>query len=241
MTNVNHILVVFIIFLMQLFWSCGSSTEAEKISDIEEVYQLNSQQKFDEYLVAWRSEIQPIDAPSFNQLSNSEKDVYKIFQEFYNPSDLGKYCTIGRCPEFGNEIYSNASYYIVQNEIRYTLTEFEDNHTVSNFRPNLNLEKPILYLSNRYQQELDSFLDADTYGDDIQNRYEFLNKKLKIFRGHWFGWHFLTHPEVNIIYLNESLDSATVHFRIVYEGGEARFAKINGNWKMYESKLTWIE
>ena len=71
--------------------------------------------------------------------------------------------------------------------------------------------------------------------------YDTANSQLKIFPGQWFGWHFLTHPEVEIIYFNSTLDSATVHFRIVFEGGEARFAKNNDKWEMHESKLTWIE
>ena len=229
------------IFLIQFLSSCESPTETTEPTQLEETYQLNSQDKFGEYLLAWNNEIQPIKEDDFNQLPDTLKAVYKIFQEFYNPSDLGKYCTVGRCPEFGNGLYSHVKCYIVQKEIIYTLKDYEDRILVSNFKPNLDLETSILFLSKTYKEELDSFLNIEKHGDDINNRFEFLNSKLKIIPGHWFGWHFITHPEVEIIYFNESLDSAIVHFRIVYEGGEARFAKTNDDWKMYESKLTWIE
>jgi len=232
---------IIIIFTIQLLWFCKSSTESENISGLEEIYQLNSQQGLEQYLSAWESEIQPIDNEEFNQLSDTLKTLYRIYQEFYNPTDLSRYCTAGRCPEFGNQLYESLDYFIVQTEIKYTLNEYEDHKTVYDFRPDIDLDNPILYLSNDYEEELASFLDREEHELDIQNRYDFLNTMLGIWPGHWFGWHFLTHPEVDMIYFNQYLDSARVHFRIIFEGGEARFAKMNNNWEMIESQLTWIE
>lgn len=221
--------------------SCESSTEVENKSNLDNIYENNDVVELTEYLNEWESNIQSISENEFDELSTVEKNVYQIYEDFYNPSDLGKYCSNDRCPEFGNDLYSNLDYFIAQNEIRYTLNEYENSDTLINFRPRLELDKSILYLTNKYTDELSNFLNRENHGDDIQNRFEFINEKIKIVSGHWRGWHFITHPEVMIIWLNDTLDSATVDFRVIYEGGEAKYAKVNDEWKMYESHLTWIE
>lgn len=237
--------VVFFLSVLILFLIFGcnpaSPTEPSEQSFLEEIYQLNSQELFDQYLIKWHGEIKPIDSAEFNLLSDTQKSIYNIYQIFYDPYDLGKYCTIGICPEFGNNIYDNLKYVVVQNEIKYSINNYEDHKLISNFQPKLEMSATILYLSNEYKEEIDSFLDVDKHSNDIQKRYEFINTKLNVCPGHWGGWHYLTHPEVEMIYINESLDSAVVHFRIMYEGGEAEFRRTLDKWDMIESKLTWIE
>ncbi len=161
---------------------------------------------------------------------------------FYNPLDLNCYCTTGRCPEFGPGIYQNLNYFIVQSRINFTFTtDYIKNLKETIFHPHLKFNQLSLYLSDKYRDELDTFLDRDKHPDDIQERYEFLNKHLRIMPGHWFGWHYLTHPAVDTIYLNSDLDSASVHFRIVFEGGEANYKRNGDRWDLVESYLTWIE
>ncbi len=229
------------ILVLFILGSCNSSTEVENKSTLDKIYESNDLVELSEYLNDWESDIQSISENEFYKLSIVEKNVYQIYESFYNPSDLGNYCTTGRCPEFGNNMYSNLDYFIVQNKIQYTLNEYEDRDTLIDFRPRLELDKSILYLTNNYSDELNNFLNRENHGDDIQNRFEFINEKIKIVSGHWFGWHFISHPEVSIVEINKSLDSASVQFRIIYEGGEAKFAKVADEWVMYESMLTWIE
>lgn len=238
----KHIILKYLLFLILILYSCDSSTEVNVLPPLENIYRLNnSQVKFEIYLNLWHSKIDPIDQNEFNLLFDTLKSVYNIYRIFYDPFDLGKYCTTGSCPEFGNNIYEGLKYIIVQNEIKYSLNEYEDHRSIKTFRPQIDTDGIILYLSNDYKEELDAFLDVDKYQDEIRDRHIFLNTKLKIWPGHWFGWHFLTHPEVSIIYINKDLDSATVHFRIIFQGGEAKFKRTLDKWEMIESKLTWIE
>lgn len=230
-----------IVVCLFCFVACDSGTSPIKTLPLEEIYQLESQDKLEEYLSRWSSNHKQISQNEFNSLSQIEKDVYEIYEEFYNPFNMDKYCTLGRCPEFGSNIYKNAEYLIIQNEIHYNHIDMEEVSTIKNFSPRIIFDSNLLYLTEHYKNELDSFLDTEVNKDDIQKRQQFLNEKLSIWPGHWFGWHYVTHPEVSTIQFNNSLDSAIVHFRIIFEGGEAKFVKNGNKWKMTESYLTWIE
>ena len=240
----RKIFIIIMPFLVFQTYTCGFQTESsEAPADIslEEAYLADSPELYEEYLLQWQQQIRPINPVEFGRLSDTERAVYKIYEAFYNPLNLYKYCTTGRCPEFGSNIYAGIDYVVIQNNIEYSLTDYEGRKSMSDFHPDVDLSIPVLYLSEAYLEELNEFLDSDLHPEDIQQRYEFLNTRLSVWPGHWFGWHFLTHPEISIIDLNHSLTSAVVHFRIIFEGGEARFSRIGTEWIMMESKLTWIE
>lgn len=220
--------------------SCDSPVKVNESLSLEEIYLHSSEMEFEQYLNEWNDKYKPIPNDEQNYLTDTLRNVYKIYQEFYDPLDLRKYCTTGRCPEFGVDFYDGLEYIIVQNEIRYTFNEYEDHKTISFFFPKVDVDAKVLYLTNEYEEELNAFLDRDVH-EDIQARYEFINTKIRVVPGHWFGWHFLTHPEVSMIYMNTEMDSAKVNFRIIYEGGEAVLQKSGNQWNMIESKLTWIE
>ena len=148
----------------------------------------------------------------------------------------------GRFPEVGNDYYKGVSFVIVQNNIRYNLYKEDSTRVLENFRPNIALDSStVLYLTEAYEDSLSKFL-TDTLGwEELANRMQFLNSKIKVVPGHWFGWHFITHPEISQIEFREGLQKALVYFRIRYEGAEADFEKINNQWIMTNSRITWIE
>ncbi len=232
---------VFALILIQFICSCGLSPDSNQIPDLETIYQLGSQSEFDRYLIAWQQKSRPIGDVEIEKLSGTEKDIYEIYQRFYNPTDLDQYCATDWCPEVGSKFYTGFEYYVVQNEVSYNVGAYEDHNTLVDFRPNIVLGKNILYLSDEYIDELTSFLDIESHKEDIESRMQFLNKKISIREGHWVGWHFLTHPEVQQIDISDDHDDALVYFRIGYEGGEAKLRKNNDAWEMYAAYLTWIE
>jgi len=224
-----------------VLFACTNTTEVQDSLSLEEIYLSKSLILYEKYLHQWQSVSVPITGGEFNFLSDTIQSVYRIYQAFYNPFELERYCTSGRCPEFGTDFYQGLNTIIAQGTIKYSLQEYEDHIVIENFRPDIKIDGAVLFLTEHYRTELDSFLNRERYPDQIHDRINFLNQKLKIIPGHWFGWHYLTHPEVSIIYLNSTLDSATIHFRIIYEGGEANIVRRADKWEMTDARLTWIE
>jgi hypothetical protein len=79
-----------------------------------------------------------------------------------------------------------------------------------------------------------------TYQADLQNNYHvagLVAKRLASTKD-WGGyWHLETYPEVALT----SFDRATIHFRVGYQGGEAKIVRQGNRWKLRRSKATWIE
>ena len=227
-----------------LLSACNKSTDPPAIpSDVslEEAYRLNSQELLQRYLTGWQLRVRSVAEEEYRLFVDTVRAVYDIYAAFYDPLHMGKYCTTGRCPEFGNDIYAGIEYAVVQNNIKYTTSEYENHKEISDFRPAVDPGPSVLFLTPEYWEALNSFLDRDVHQGDLQERYNFLTEKLSIWPGHWFGWHFLTHPEIDYLKINSTLDSAVVHFRIIFEGGEAILVHDGTRWRMTESRLTWIE
>ena len=75
-----------------------------------------------------------------------------------------------------------------------------------------------------------------------RNKQDFLNPYLVVWHGHWGGyWHITSHPLVWKIILENDLETADVHFLVVYQSGTATLKKEEGVWKLIESELTGIE
>jgi hypothetical protein len=69
-----------------------------------------------------------------------------------------------------------------------------------------------------------------------------IGRFFQITPGHWGGWHLETYPILHeIVFEDEERDSATVHFRVRYEGGEAKVKRSGDGYELGEIKLTWIE
>ncbi len=141
-------------------------------------------------------------------------------------------------------------------KIRYSYTKELEQVEMTDFRPETTL--PInkrLYLTADYRTELIQFLgnqhsplgfrglmNPARATKKTRKKQRFLNNYLNVIHGHWGGyWHLVTHPKVNLIIMNPELTKAMIHFRLVYQGGEAYLEKKDGKWVLIESKLTWIE
>lgn len=272
---------------------------AQKIENIlKDSYKRNDLKTLDKFFEIWRNETRPLSESDYICLSDTIKDVYDIFSDFYTPFNLSR---VGSS-EWGDSIYYGVSNIIVQNDIRYSIvktlnkkeiinsiaknltdslekkeffnsamrdtseftlgfayygaveTVFED--TIKTFRPRLFFENvSVVYLTPEYYNVIDNFLKKKHFrlgkGNIMnparakgksKNRLDFLNKKVKIFHGHWGGyWQMNTYPKVFEIILDSERKTAIISFRIVYEGGEAMYKKINDKWTLIESKRTWIE
>jgi tetratricopeptide (TPR) repeat protein len=222
-------------------YSCKKETTHEIYEKLEKAYQSSSNNDPEKFFTNWNESVS----------SNSKKDeyvevIYAIFKDFYDPLDFEKLGEGIGIPS----LYFNCKYFAVQNKIDYKVVDDElvestsyvkNPKTINNFKPSLNLAKgQILYLLPEYEKALNMFLDADK--DDIDKRIVFINPYIPIFRGHWGNyWHITTHPEINLVVLGKSKLTAKVEFRMGSQGGEAILKKEGNEWKVIESKATWIE
>ena len=76
---------------------------------------------------------------------------------------------------------------------------------------------------------------------ESKRRADFIGGQIRVWSGHWGGWHIATHPWVEEIEVNEELTEARLDFKLVYEWGEAFFRRQEDGWQMTSSELTMIE
>ncbi len=253
--------ILILIFALSFSTSFGQDEQ----NHLDKAYKNKSQKQYDIFLQKWYNESIPM--TSLDSLSNLQKDVYEIFVDFYNPFNLKR---VG-AGESGDKLYSDIDYVIIQNSIFihtyktdslnfHILADTDalimSKDSVVNFRPELKFKqaKP-LYLLPKYEVVINKFLGSENYPlgtggimnpsrarGESAKRLKFLNKKLSIIHGHWGGyWHIETHPKVFSIDFNNDRTIAKVNYRLVYQGGEANYIKQNGEWKLNNADLTWIE
>ncbi len=251
--------------LIILIVSLSGIAQSSLDYNLEKAYTANSLKLYNLFLQKWQSDSAPI--KSLDSLKTVEKDVYAIFTDFYNPFKLNR---IGK-GEWGDQLYYDLHYVIIQNIIYYNVFKtdslnydvyqinddiIEKRGRISNFRPNITFtQAKILFLLPSYKDAISKFLGSEnlppgsgnimspakTKGESTK-KLQFLNQKLRIFLGHnGRRWYIETHPNISHIDFNKDKSLAKVYYRLVYQGGEATYKKINGKWKFINAKLTWIE
>jgi hypothetical protein len=264
-------------------------------------YKTNSKELLKDFFLKWENEMKPLPIEQEKNINDTLKQVYKAYVEFYNPSRINK---LGGS-EFGNKIYKNVKYFVVQNSLKMFFTDkiyysekeveefiplritqsklsdsakqnllkrkngklservierynpnnirFENlklikRDSILNFRPKINIgSKKIVFLNDIYEKEISRFLSDSTKTNiqpinERENRKKFIENYVKIYDGHWGGyWQLTTYPEVHSIIFDKKMNYAKIYFRMIYQGGEAILKNDKGNWKLIESKLTWIE
>ncbi|PWU03537.1 MAG: hypothetical protein C5B52_03200 [Bacteroidetes bacterium] len=216
----------------------------------------------------WASETAPITKETLEKLNDTTKNIYQIFQAFYNPIDIRR--TGGS--EWGNDIYKNVKYFIIQNKINFSVVEslsIDTNHLrdielpknenyilLQNFRPQLSFPNiKCVTLTDHYDSVLNRFLGNSHYKlgagnlmspakskGESEKRMQFLSSCIKIWYGHWGGyWQLHSYPYAIRIILDKGFQNAIVDYRMVYEGGYAYLKKVNNDWKLIKGERTWIE
>ena len=124
------------------------------------------------------------------------------------------------------------------------------------FRPPVHFDrKRVVYLTDGYKELLNSFLGncyvelgecnimqtAFSKGKS-RKRQNFFNKAALIFYGHWGGyWEYVTFPEAYRIVFNPEMNRAIVFFKFIYEGGDVYLEKKDGEWRVVDTRFTWME
>ncbi|NLT52321.1 MAG: hypothetical protein GXX85_15560 [Ignavibacteria bacterium] len=260
----KKVLLLIILFLsIQMYYA-----QNDLSTELELAYKNDSSERLDWFLMNWHLKSSPISSEQFQKLSDTVIAVYEIYEKFYNPFELDKikgseygnhyynpidYIIIS--PTINVRFVDKFLNYLWMDSLSYKknlLCEF----SIDNFAPRLHFPyHKVLYLTSDYDSVITKFLknEQSPFGaEGIMNtaqpigeskkRVEFLRPKIKIISGHWGGyWHLTTHPDIRMIELNSSLDTARVRFRLVYQFGEAMFKKSNGEWSLVYSKITGQE
>ena len=206
----------------------------------------------------------PVSAGHLRMKLEVEQHVYEIFQMYYSPRDLGR---LGRTQprpkvrEAGPDYYKDIQFALVQNEIRFDVFDTIPERPffvgqippitslkILDFRPNVDVPGArVIYLSGKIHKSIERFVTTRYYrGQTLprnvsMDRAAFMEPDVRIYRLFWgHGWHFETDPKVSSIVFDKDLEHAVVHSRIRHRGAEARFERIKGEWRMVETKLTWI-
>lgn len=194
------------------------------------------------FFVHWQNDSQPISNSEFEKLSDVEKAVYEIFQEFYKQ---------------GQNLHQS-EYLVVQNEINYKIVsdsvdldtidafyagdlEYILSGSISDFKPNIQVSnKKIVFLFNNYLKALESLFEQGRGG---WSKRAFLLPKIRVEPGHWGGYyHYVTFPEVHVIVFNESLSEARINYRATWHTGYYTiYEKGDSGWTRVEDVFNWIE
>jgi len=222
---------------------------------LEEAYEKRDPDLLLEYLTDWEDSESPITAAHLNLAPPVVKVAYEVFEAFYDPFRLDR---IGEL-QWGSDLYKGVDFVIVQDTLDVMIRGDDRTSltlTIQDFRPRIALGNVrVLYLRQNYRDALLYFLGSESYPvghGGIMNparargssakRQEFLERCLKVYHGHFAGWHLETHPHVFAIqFPADNLTTATLYWRVVYEGGTSVLKKKDGRWTIVSSEITWIE
>lgn len=250
------------ILLFILLFSCFGSIAQDKLSDLKKAYKLKSDSLYSVFLDQWHKKNKPIE--SSDSIPQIQKDVYEIFQDFYNPFKFSK-----MNDKDDSTWYSKYKYIVVQNFIYYKVynsdTLANDLHWLNNtpktliedsitsFHPKINFkgvkviyeDEELIRILNEFlgnkNKSLTIFAPAYAKGKSAKKQ-DFILTKLGIIYGHWGNyWHITTHPNVYEIIFNKDKNKALVLFRFGYQGGESHYEKIKGKWIFKKAKFDWME
>ena len=84
---------------------------------LNKAYKSNSSKKFKLFLDRWSKSSTPISSKALSKQDDTIKMVYELYTAFYQPKDLSP---LG-VPEGGNAAYANASYLVIQDNIKYAV------------------------------------------------------------------------------------------------------------------------
>lgn len=245
------------VFLLIFITACKSAPRAQNRqlplntdSTLLAAYQQHAYPALQTFLDSWAAEMPAVTTAQLDRLPEAEKQVYDIFKAFYHPENIN---SMGGS-EWGDSLYDHVRYYILQDDIDYTVAGKE--YTLHHFRPRLDNDSlKTLVLTARYDTMLNRFLgnEHSSLGEgsimspaaaqkESALRQQFLQHFVMIWYGHWGGyWQLYSYPVINRITFDNSFSSATASFTMVYEGGEARFVREKMQWRLVSAQRTWIE
>jgi hypothetical protein len=229
-------------------------------------YEDSSSELYNEFFNRWENDSKPLSNNEYNQLSDTLKEIYNLFYEFYYPQKM---------------IYPydfETDYYVLQNEIQvfivsnsiedtffykigFNKKELAENNVkyIFKIKPKIKFhDKKILYLTTEYEKYINDFLFYNT--EDIvklrkgeerctkiaavqKPRVDFLKPKIHCIPHHWISafWYY-TFPYIEYIFIRDDLKIAQVGYRIDSSMHRVNlYKKINKEWLLVYKESNGIE
>ena len=114
----TYLYIIFKVFLILLF-SVNNTYSQTSDKTLEKTYKEKSTTKLKDFFVTWSQEIPPITDAELSEYNDAIQQAYKVFITFYKPHRLD---SIGGS-EWGNDIYKNVDFLIVQNSLKIYFTD----------------------------------------------------------------------------------------------------------------------
>ncbi|MEK7496525.1 MAG: hypothetical protein AAB657_01325 [Patescibacteria group bacterium] len=249
----------YIIMLVTVFLFVSSAVQAQDTSKTlaEIIYaNENHQANFEKVLDQWEMEYLP--EINFNKMSDTVKEVYKAYEQLFNPfqlnynlnnvvipGSLGFYIT-----ETGEWDYKKGATQLIIEEFRPAFL----------FRKSYVFDKPrvrVLYLTKKYSLLLNEFLGNESTAlgtpsimspsqaeGQSAEREKFIKKFFPVLYGHWGKyWHLETMPTMIFIF-NPTFDKMEVKTREGYGVKIINYTKNKDDvWEREKSNMEsiWIE
>lgn len=131
-----------IILLLCLVAACKPKTSAQVVhlqlntdSTLANAYQQHSFTALQTFFDNWALETPPVTGTQLDSMPVAVQHVYAIFKTFYRPHEIDR---MGGS-EWGNSLYKNTRYFILQNKIYYTADGKED--SILRFHPQLQIPR----------------------------------------------------------------------------------------------------
>lgn len=112
--NIFRFNFLFAFVLFTLFLIPAKSTSQSQRKLLEKAYEEKSNKLLKQFFQNWNLEIQPPRETEFSKLNDTIRQTYNVFTVFYSPDSLER---LGSS-EWGNDIYKNADYLIIQESIK---------------------------------------------------------------------------------------------------------------------------
>ncbi|MBK7440347.1 MAG: hypothetical protein IPI65_02110 [Bacteroidetes bacterium] len=103
--------------LLSLFINVGNTQNVGKL--LEKAYKKESPEMLHQFFLNWNKEIQPISEKELLTLNDTIRNTYNVFTAFYKPQSID---SLGGS-EWGNSIYDNVEFLVVQNSIKIYFDE----------------------------------------------------------------------------------------------------------------------
>jgi hypothetical protein len=108
--------IVFL-YLIPTFSNCQKQTNL-----LYQAYHSKSIKELHRFYENWESEISPMSDSNLNKCNDTIRNIYHVFQIFYNPKDIKR----SGGSEFGNEIYSHVQFLLTQDLIVFGFADSLD-------------------------------------------------------------------------------------------------------------------
>ncbi len=246
----KNITILFSCLYILIYASNNLSAQEQIKNKLSEAYKDSSCTLIKIFFEEWENEIKPISIEEYNLLSDTVKNVYKVFNSFCNYI----------LKEYPYK-FKDTPYYLVQNQIEYTISNKKHlskkakdstitfTGEIKNFRPFLKLlNKKIIYLSPSYETALDSFIinesDINPRSKDFFKtpwpgwpRARFLSKMVQI-RASLIAFHYYTLPYISVQF-NNMLNEVIIDSNLGNIWMSDKFILSKGVW-IYKESLNFL-